>query len=132
MNSVHQLYSIDLSTFRVALLICYPQRGWNFVIVILFECCDASPRPRPTAIPDVYPCPSLRNVGNYGCFCSTLQRVGSTWAVRLFLWGDFSDGGDISQIVASCINNCTSFRLQTVLSADGRSINGAQIEWKRY
>jgi hypothetical protein len=34
-NSVPQLYSIDLGTFRVALLICYPQRCWNFVIVIL-------------------------------------------------------------------------------------------------
>jgi hypothetical protein len=34
MNSVIQLYSVDLGTFRVALLICYPQRCWNFVIVI--------------------------------------------------------------------------------------------------
>jgi hypothetical protein len=29
MNSVSQLYSIDLGTFRVALLICYPQRCWD-------------------------------------------------------------------------------------------------------
>jgi hypothetical protein len=64
MNSVTQLYSIDLGTFRVALLICYPQRCWNLVIVILSECCEASPWPRPTAIPDVYPCPTLRNVEN--------------------------------------------------------------------
>jgi hypothetical protein len=62
MNSVPQLYSIDLGTLWVALLICYPQRCWTFVIVIL--CCDASTRPRPTAIPDVYPCRTLRNVGN--------------------------------------------------------------------
>jgi hypothetical protein len=47
MNSVPQLYSIDLGTFRVALLIRYPQRCWNFVLVILSKCCDASPRPRP-------------------------------------------------------------------------------------
>jgi hypothetical protein len=36
-NSVPQLYSIDLGTFRVALLIYYPQRCWNFVIVILSQ-----------------------------------------------------------------------------------------------
>jgi hypothetical protein len=64
MNTVPQLYSIDLGTFRVALLICYPQRCWNFVIVILSKRCDASPWPRPTATPNVYPCPTLRNVGN--------------------------------------------------------------------
>jgi hypothetical protein len=63
-NSVPRLYSIDLGTFRFALLICYPQRCWNFVIAILSQCCDASPWPRPTAIPDVYSCPILRNVGN--------------------------------------------------------------------
>jgi hypothetical protein len=63
-SSVLQLCSIHLSTFRVALLICYPRRCWNFVIVILYKCCDASPWPRPTATPDVYPCPNLRNVGN--------------------------------------------------------------------
>jgi hypothetical protein len=62
-NSVPQLYLIDPGTFRVALLICYPQRCWNFVIVILSKCCGVSPWPRPTATPDVYPCPTLRNVG---------------------------------------------------------------------
>jgi hypothetical protein len=63
-NSIPQLYSIDLGTFRIALLICYPKRCWNFVIMILSECCDASPWPRPTATPDVYLCRTLRNVGN--------------------------------------------------------------------
>jgi hypothetical protein len=34
-NSVHRLYSLDLGTFRVALLFCSPQRCWHHVIVIL-------------------------------------------------------------------------------------------------
>jgi hypothetical protein len=38
-NSVPKLYSIYLGTFQLALLICYPQRCWNLVIVILFKCC---------------------------------------------------------------------------------------------
>jgi hypothetical protein len=34
-NSVPKLYSLDLGTFRAALLFCSPQRFWHHVILIL-------------------------------------------------------------------------------------------------
>jgi hypothetical protein len=74
MNSVRQLYSIDLGTFRVALLIRYPQRYWNFVMVILLKCYDASPRPRP-----------MGPHGNPGCLPlsnpTKCRKLGLEWCV---------------------------------------------------
>jgi hypothetical protein len=48
-SSVPTLKSLDLGTFRVALLVCQPQTFWHRVIVIPGKCWDASPSPRPTA-----------------------------------------------------------------------------------
>jgi hypothetical protein len=36
-QSAPHLYSLDLGTFRVALLRCYPQRFWHHAIVILLS-----------------------------------------------------------------------------------------------
>jgi hypothetical protein len=63
-NSEPLLYSFHLCTFRVALLFPHPRRFWHHVIVSLSKCWDGLPWPRPMATPDVYPCPTLRNVGN--------------------------------------------------------------------
>jgi hypothetical protein len=64
--SLCKLYSRDLGTFRVALLFCYPERCWNHVTVIS----SAGTRHLGHALrqlpatQDVYPCPTLRNIGN--------------------------------------------------------------------
>jgi hypothetical protein len=66
-NSVPRLYSIDLGTFWVALLICYPQRCWNFVLVILSSAATRHPSHalRQSQMSTLArPCPTLRNVGN--------------------------------------------------------------------
>jgi hypothetical protein len=47
MNSVPQLYSIDLGTFQAALLIRYPQRCWNWVMGVGWRCGTLSPRRAP-------------------------------------------------------------------------------------
>jgi hypothetical protein len=75
-NLVPMLYLLDLDTFRVALLFPYPQRFWHHVIVSLSKCWDGSPWPRPTATPDVYPCPTLGNVGNWDCWAVAHGRSG--------------------------------------------------------
>jgi hypothetical protein len=64
-NSVHKLYSLDLGTFRVALLFCSPQRCWHHVIVILSSGTrHLGHALRQHRLPLSYPCPTLRNVGN--------------------------------------------------------------------
>jgi hypothetical protein len=91
-NSVPKLYSLDLAredlgTFWVAFLFCYPQRFWHHVIVILSKCWDASPRPRPSATPDVYSCPTLRSARQDSCRTdgqvSTGGKLGMKGQLRL-------------------------------------------------
>jgi hypothetical protein len=54
-NSVPTLLSLDRGIFQASLLFCYPQMFWHHVIVILSQCWDSSPWPRPTATPDLTP-----------------------------------------------------------------------------